>query len=135
MADYLDLLSSNLSNVDKRVNKYSVLLWPAVLQWWNAVGTTSCIIIKQKLFIFHHLHYCANRKNNKSKNSFISQIFLFSNRNCCDSKHFVSLLQNIFIKMRKYFLVGFSRMTVMQVTGGWLMLMIVAEQVLILSHK
>ena len=54
------------------------------------MGTTSCIIIKQKLFIFHHLHYCANRKNNKSKNSFISQIFLFSNRNCCDSKHFVS---------------------------------------------
>ena len=35
------------------------------------------------------------------------EIFLFSNRNCCDSKHFVSLLQNIFIKMSKYFLVGF----------------------------
>ena len=32
------------------------------------------------------------------------EISLFSNRNCCDSKHFVSLLQNIFIKMRKYFL-------------------------------
>ena len=93
------------------------------------MGTTSCIIIKQKLSIifFHHLHYCPIRKNNKSKqlwNIFIFKQELLWQQTFC-LKIFLLKWESI---SWLAFCEIFSRLTVMQVTGRWLMLMMATEQ-------